>query len=96
MFPLPLDTCYLTVLCEQYPNVSEPHLQPVPHGCDSVPANYSKKYKQTDIASDLSEPVHNAAPAISLTEKLGAIIVRLYIYLVKNICMQATSAEKLP
>lgn len=63
---------------------------------NSVPANYSKKYKQTDIASDLSEPVHNAAPAISLTEKLGAIIVRLYIYLVKNICMQATSAEKLP
>lgn len=55
-----------------------------------------KTQKQTDIASDLSEPVHSAPPAISLTEKLGAIIVRLYIYLVKNICMQATFAQKLP
>lgn len=56
----------------------------------------SKTQKQTDIASDLSEPVHSAPPAISLTEKLEAIIVRLYIYLVKNICMQATFAQKLP
>lgn len=55
-----------------------------------------KGERKRDTASDLSEPVQNAPLAICLTEKLGAIIVRLYIYPVKNNCMQTTFSEKLP